>query len=59
MTRFTKQELEAIAQAIGFRLAGGLDCDTEEEEARLTHALESAQRKVWARLDALTQRRKA
>lgn len=47
--RFTKREWHAISEALGFRLAGPIDFDLDEEDALTQEDYEGAQRKVWQR----------
>ena len=56
-TRFTNDELDKLAQACGFFLAGeGFE---DDEDGRQLAALESAQRKLWALIAAREARRSA
>lgn len=49
--RLTQSEWAAIDKALAQALAGPLDGDfTEEEEARISRDMESAQKKVWERM---------
>lgn len=55
LPRFTQGDLDAMLEALNFRLAGEIEADTDADAERQRDACERASDKVAARLNAMAQ----